>query len=162
MLYDDREDRRREKEKKKALKSASPEERQKAAEAEKLYRRRDEYFASPWGQARNAKLSGLKYFQIELPIDSTYQTGYSKAVANVKAAMRSHGGQGAALTYIEMEGRELVQAGFVFKESGQVSRDKFLSSGQQVMTTGATYGIYLFKATDEPARTDEPWRNTPE
>jgi len=93
-------------------------------------------------------------FQIEMAIDSTYQSGYSKAVADIKATTRQHGGQGEVLTFIEKEGWELVHAGFVFKESGQVSRDKFLSSGQQVTTTGSTYGIYLSEPlTHHPAPT---------
>ena len=84
----------------------------------------------------DAKIAGDTYFQIEMAIDSTFQSGYSKVVADVKATTRQHGGQGEALTYIQKKGWELVHAGFVFKESGQISRDKFLSSGQQVCRSG--------------------------
>lgn len=151
MVYD-------KKAEKAARKAQDEQQRTERAEAERLTAQEARFWASPYGQARNAKIAGHKYFQIEMAIDSTYQSGYSKAVADIKATTRQHGGQGEVLTFIEKEGWDLVHAGFVFKESGQVSRDKFLSSGQQVTTTGSTYGIYLFRATDAPPRSDEPWR----
>jgi len=140
MVYD-------KKAEKAARRAQDEQQRTQRSEAERLTAEEGKFWASPYGQARNAKIAGHEYFQIEMAIDSTYQSGYSKAVADIKATTRQHGGQG-----------ELVHAGFVFKESGQVSRDKFLSSGQQVTTTGSTYGIYLFRATDAPPRSDEPWR----
>ena len=59
---------------------------------------------------------------------------------------------------IEREGWELIHVGFVFKETGSVSRDKFLSSGQMVNTTSETWGVYLFRATDQTPLTDQPWK----
>lgn len=56
---------------------------------------------------------------------------------------------GWLLTEIELEGWELIHAGFAFHETGQVSRDKFLTSGQSTSTTGRTVGIYLFRARAE-------------
>ncbi|SMF57647.1 hypothetical protein [Streptomyces sp. Amel2xC10] len=43
------------------------------------------------------------------------------------------------------EGWELVNGSFVFAEQGQQSRDKFMSSGQNVAIKGETVGYYLFK-----------------
>lgn len=141
-----------------ARKAEEIEARKKQAKAKLLAEKEAKFWALPFGQARTAKLAGDKYFQVEMPIDSTAQTAYGKAVADPKRiATKKHRGQGQMLGYIEKEGWELVHAGFVFKESGQISRDKFLSSGQQVTTTGATWGIYLFRANDQPAETDEPW-----
>jgi hypothetical protein len=47
------------------------------------------------------------------------------------------------------EGWELVTAPFVFVETGQESRDKFLSSGQNVAIKGATVGYYLFRRAEQ-------------
>jgi hypothetical protein len=41
--------------------------------------------------------------------------------------------------------------GYVFHPVGSVSRDKLLSTGQTEMISGRIVGIYLFRATDEPA-----------
>ena len=38
---------------------------------------------------------------------------------------------------------------FVFVEEGSQSRDKFLSSGQNVAVKGSTVGYYLFRRCDE-------------
>jgi hypothetical protein len=44
-------------------------------------------------------------------------------------------------------------------ETGQQSRDKFMSSGQNVATSGATIGYYLFRRCEENriAPLPEPW-----
>ena len=148
---------------KKAAKAARQAEeaqaRQVAAQANRLAELEAKFWAAPYGQARAAKMAGDRFFQIEMQLDSTDQTSYSKLVADTTGKTRRYSGQGTVLTHIANEGWELIHAGFVFKETGQVSRDKFLSSGQQVSTWGATYGVYLFRATDQPARTDELWRN---
>jgi hypothetical protein len=49
------------------------------------------------------------------------------------------------LNAVSREGWELVNGSFVFVEEGQQSRDKFLSSGQNVAVKGTTFGYYLFK-----------------
>jgi hypothetical protein len=46
------------------------------------------------------------------------------------------------------EGWELVNGSFVFVEQGQQSRDKFMSSGQNVATKGCTVGYYLFRRSE--------------
>ena len=43
------------------------------------------------------------------------------------------------------EGWELITGSFVFVEEGQQSRDKFMSSGQNVAIKGSVIGYYLFK-----------------
>lgn len=43
------------------------------------------------------------------------------------------------------EGWDLVSGSFVFVEQGQQSRDKFMSSGQNVAIKGETVGYYLFR-----------------
>ncbi len=115
------------------------------------------FLASPAGQARIAKEAGQRYYQIEMPVLETTRTITSLLFGDVETRDRRGTGQGALLTVIEDEGWELVQSGFVFHETGQISRDKFLSSGQAIRTTGHTFGVYLFRATDARPRTDEPW-----
>ena len=44
--------------------------------------------------------------------------------------------------------QELVNGSFVFVEEGQQSRDKFMSSGQNVAVKGTTFGYYLFKRNE--------------
>jgi hypothetical protein len=129
------------------------------AEAQRLHDNETRFWATPYGQARAAKQAGERYFQIELQLDSSEQTAWSKAVADRRGKTQHYSGQATILTNIEKEGWELMHAGFVFKETGQVSRDKLLSSGQQVSTWGSTFGVYLFRATNEPARIDDYWRS---
>jgi hypothetical protein len=45
-------------------------------------------------------------------------------------------------------GWELANGSVTFIEQGQQSRDKFLSSGQNVAIKGTTVGYYLFKRRD--------------
>jgi hypothetical protein len=47
------------------------------------------------------------------------------------------------------QGWDLVNGSFVFVEEGSQSRDKFLSSGQNVAVKGSTVGYYLFRRCDE-------------
>ena len=48
---------------------------------------------------------------------------------------------------------------FVFVETGQQSRDKLLSSGQNVSVAGSTIGYYLFRRSEEnkQATAPAPW-----
>ncbi len=139
-----------------ARRAAAQEARQQQAEVGRLAELEAKFWAAPYGQARSAKLTGDRYFQIEMPLDSSTRAA-TTMVSTIGVVGTKHSGQGRTISDIEAEGWELVHVGFVFKETGQISRDKFLSSGQQVNTTGETWGIYLFRATDAPARTDEVW-----
>ena len=47
-----------------------------------------------------------------------------------------------------------------FVEQGQESRDKFMSSGQNVAIKGATVGYYLFRRCEANKRaTNNPWED---
>ena len=39
----------------------------------------------------------------------------------------------------------MIDAGYVFLQTGSVSRDKLLSSGQQEVISGQVLGIYTFR-----------------
>jgi hypothetical protein len=58
---------------------------------------------------------------------------------------RSSSDPSEILNAVAREGWELVNASFVFREQGQQSRDKFLSSGQNVAIKGTTVGYYAFR-----------------
>ncbi len=47
------------------------------------------------------------------------------------------------------QGWELISGSFVFMEEGQQSRDKFMSSGQNVAIKGTAKGYYVFKRCPE-------------
>jgi len=145
-------DRRTEKQERKAAQHALA---SSEAKARRIAELQTAFWNAPFGRARSAKAAGDRYFQVELALDSTVRS--TGMVSTIGVTSKHHGDHGRALTDIEGEGWGLVHAGFVYKETGQVSRDKFLSSGQTVNTTGQTWGVYLFKATEEPARTDQPW-----
>ena len=49
------------------------------------------------------------------------------------------------LNAVAREGWDLVTASFVFVAEGEQSRDKFLSSGQNVAVKGRTMGYYVFR-----------------
>ena len=122
---------------------------------QKALKARAEFFTSPRGQARAAKLVGDRYFQTEIVLEENARLWGMPG--NITTTAKRHGGFGALLTEIETEGWTLVEAGWLFRVTGAISRDKFLSTGQQVATEGRTVGVYLFAVTDAPALTDEPW-----
>ena len=50
-----------------------------------------------------------------------------------------------AIEQIERAGWRLEDAGYVFQQTGSVSRDKFLASGQQEAVSGRVLGVYTFR-----------------
>jgi hypothetical protein len=118
---------------------------------------RNAFWRSPQGAARQTKESDQRWFQIEIPLTKTNKSWASGLAGQTQIRHTQHHGHGVVLTEIESEGWELFQAGFIFHQTGQVSRDKLLTSGQISGVTGHTVGVYLFKATDEPLRQDKPW-----
>jgi Protein of unknown function (DUF2510) len=130
-------------------------------ETKALAKAEQAFWDGPVGRARDAKIAEQGWFQIELPVAETARTTRSVLFGDVATMTDRTPGQGAMLAEIEREGWELVHVGFVFHETGQISRDKFFSSGQSIKTTGITIGIYLFRETSMLPRDDEPWRDDP-
>ena len=54
-------------------------------------------------------------------------------------------------------GWELVNGDFVFVQEGQQSRDKFMSSGQNVAVKGKVLGNYLFKRCEANRVESDSW-----
>ena len=60
------------------------------------------------------------------------------------------------------EGWELLNGSFVFVEHGSQTRDKFMSSGQNVAVNGTTVGYYLFRRQPNNRRElVKPWEASP-
>jgi hypothetical protein len=111
-------------------------------------RQRAEFLASPVGQATTAKEQGHGFFEVQLQVgssqrDSTIWGNNNYALASTKTATHS-----GTLAAIEGVGWRLEHTGYVFMITGESSRDKMLSTGQQTAVSGVTVGIYLFRSTD--------------
>jgi hypothetical protein len=96
-----------------------------------------------------AKQAGQRFFQLILPIENVDRTWLAKFSHEMTTRVRDTGDiVGASLTAVADEGWELVTAGYVFRQTGGASRDKFLASGQQIAVIGDTLGVYLFRTVD--------------
>lgn len=119
----------------------SPEEKAAAAAQEQREQERAEWEASPPGQAQAAFHRGDLFFQVEIP--HSKMSGY--ATAGVVKKRTTHDGATDVLGQIESSGWHLEHASWVYVQTGQDSRDKFLQSGQQVVVLGEVVGLYLFR-----------------
>jgi hypothetical protein len=120
---------------------------QKEAQRQDAHRQQQEaaYWASPVGRADAAYRTGAMFFQVDIP--HTSLTGSTNAAWGVRtqAQQRQHGPATDVLGQIEHVGWRLEQASWVYVQTGQNSRDKFMASGQHVVVTGQVIGIYLFR-----------------
>ena len=85
--------------------------------------------------------------QLSFPLESRTRTalgvmGGDSTSSGMKVQQQDHAG---LIEEIEAEGWTLDHTGYVFRETGSVSRDKLLSSGQTAQVTGEIVGIYVFK-----------------
>jgi hypothetical protein len=123
--------------------------------AAQIEEERRAFFRTPAGEARLAFERGDQVFQYS--IDVMNQQAIIVAMVGSTTAQKTKDPV-AILNSVCHEGWELVNGSFVFVEQGQQSRDKFMSSGQNVAIKGATVGYYLFKRCEanrtEPAK---PW-----
>lgn len=125
-------------------------ERREAKRAEKAETKAARKFEeSPVGMARAARQGGEAFFQTTMAISERQHIG---AFTGIDPNGRSPFGKptetsaAGMVGLIEAEGWRLESTGYVFEQTGQVSRDKFMSSGQQTSTLGRIVGIYLFRA----------------
>jgi len=144
-------------------KEARAAEKEAAKEAKAREKLRARFFASPAGWARVAFESGAKVFQYETDVKSTKAVVRplllgSSAMGKETLGSRLSGGPVATLNAVSDEGWELVNGSFVFVETGEVSRSKALSSGQQVAISGTVVGYYLFKRNEaNKVHLTDPW-----
>jgi hypothetical protein len=94
--------------------------------------------------ARASREAGARLFQIAIPLSQTegFAVNLSRAVTTTTTTEH-----GSVLEAIEAEGWRLENANYVYRITGSVSRDKWLSSGQQEAVSGEIVGVYLFRRT---------------
>lgn len=97
------------------------------------------------GRARAAYQRGDSLFQCVVDVMDQQ--------ANVVAMVGASTSERAAdpsdiLNAVCREGWALVNGSFVFVETGQQSRDKFMSSGQNVAVRGKVVGYYVFRRSE--------------
>jgi hypothetical protein len=127
------------------FKKATAEE-QAAKEAAEAARRAEKeraaFLRTPVGQARTAFERGDQLFQYSHSVES--QEAVIVAMVGGRTT-RTTSDPSEILNAVAREGWDLVNGSFIFREQGQESRDKFLSSGQNVAIKGTTVGYYLFR-----------------
>jgi hypothetical protein len=109
------------------------------------------FWASPAGQARLAFDRGDHVFQYSL--DVMNQQAIIVAMVG-SATSKTQADPTSVLNSVCHEGWELVNGDFVFVTEGQQSRDKFMSSGQNVAIKGMVVGYYLFKRNETNRRVE--------
>jgi hypothetical protein len=107
---------------------------------------RQQFLSTPVGQAQLAFERGDHVFQYAHDVMS--QAAVIVAMIG-SATNKKTTDPSQILNAVCNQGWELVNGSFVFVEQGQQSRDKFLSSGQNVAIKGTTVGYYLFKRCPE-------------
>lgn len=130
--------------KKKSPQEMEAEQRQKQMQA--AAREQAAFMSSPQGKARTAYQRGDLVFQYVL--DVMTQSAVI-AVMIGSATTKEHTDAVGVLNAVAREGWELVSGSFVFVHEGSQSRDKFMSSGQNLAVKGRTLGYYLFKRCPE-------------
>jgi hypothetical protein len=113
---------------------------QQRAEADRL-RQEQAFRRSPAGQARTSHERGDQLFQVSfdleniaamvVPMNNAFTTRTASDVSDV-------------LNSIVAEGWDLHGFSTTFVNEGEVSRDKFLASGQHVAVRGRIVGTYVF------------------
>jgi hypothetical protein len=123
---------------------AKREERAIRREQRKDERATAAFARTPAGQARAAFEAGLELFQVALPLEETVRTVGGFITGDKTTTSRAYA-HADVLDEIECEGWLLQHADYVWAQTGAVSRDKFLSSGQTEAITGRIIGVYIFR-----------------
>jgi len=127
------------------FKTKSPEEiaaKEAQKERQRAERERQQYLSTPVGQAEAAFDNGDHVFQYAHDVASQ-QAVIVAMVGSTTTKQTTN--PSVILNAVCKQGWELVNGSFVFVEQGSQSRDKFMSSGQNVAVKGTTVGYYLFR-----------------
>jgi hypothetical protein len=153
---------RKSEEEKAAEASRKEQQRQDAEErkrVEAIEKAKKDFFETPAGQARLAYEQGDQIFQYSF--DVVNHQAIVVAMVGGRQTKKTNDPV-TVLNSVCHEGWELVNGSFVFVEEGSQSRDKFMSSGQNVAVKGTTVGYYLFRRSDANKReTSNPWEQLP-
>lgn len=123
-------------------------ERMEARRRERKRREEEAFRRTPKGIARTAKEEGRKVFQYVEKLSETV----GETIPMIGAFTSGQQNEGvivSSIEDIESEGWILINDNYIFQVTGSVSRDKFLSSGQQEAVSGQLIGIYTFRTLDE-------------
>lgn len=102
----------------------------------------ERFLKSPPGQARLSRERGDVVFQATIDLAAHHGT----IEVMVGGRVTTHPNDATAvLNAICAEGWDLITGTVVFVPGMQESRDKFMSSGQQIAISGSTVGYYLFR-----------------
>ena len=93
-------------------------------------------------RAHAAKIAGSKLYQIVLPLSTTRGGVVPMMTVFTTSETADHA---SILEAVEEHGWHLEHVNYVFRMTETVSRDKFLSSGQQEAVSGEVLGIYIFR-----------------
>lgn len=134
--------------------------RSSAEKAERSSQKEQEaYLKTPVGQAETALQNGQTFFQFTAPVSKVSGKATDAGLALLALGAPSFPSASTTtrrfdstdvLGQIEELGWRLEHVGYVFVETGEISRGKVLSSGDVSRTDGYVEGIYLFRRT-EPA-----------
>lgn len=130
-----------EKEAQRLAKQAADLERSLDKQGKKQEQEQQAFLHSPPGKARTAFARGDAVFQYEL--DVMTQQAIIVAMLGSGTSKKSTDPTDV-LNAVCREGWKLVTGSFVFIHEGEQSRDKFMSSGQNVAVKGRVMGYYLF------------------
>ncbi len=109
---------------------------------------------TPVGKAQAAYDADAGFFQIQLELSEVARSAWSSSYQSYSVRKKAKAGHADTLSAIEAVGWHLEHAGYVYVMTGQISRDKFLSSGQETGVMGKVEGVYLFRR-DETQRVQE-------
>lgn len=149
---DERDAKKAAKERQKAVEAAQAEVKRRAQARERM---RDEFFRTPAGEARLAFDRGDHVFQFAFNV--AHQDPIIVAMIGSRTSTKT-ADPTAILNSVCHEGWRLLNGSFVFQELGSQSRDKFMSSGQNVAVHGNVVGFHLFERCEaNKADVGDPW-----
>jgi hypothetical protein len=135
--------------------------RSNAEQAERQRQKeRESYLKTPVGQADTALQSGQRFFQFTAPVSQVSGKATDAGLGLLALGVPSFPSASSktrrfdstdVLGQIEELGWRLEHVGYVFVETGEVSRGKVMSSGGVSRTNGYVEGIYLFRRSEQPA-----------
>jgi hypothetical protein len=129
-------------------KQEAREAKEEQRQAKKEKEAQDKYLASPVGQAEAAYETGQTFFQATINISRV--SGKASDLWGLDSTLTKHFDAVDTLGQIEELGWHLEHVGYVFVQTGEVSRDKLMSDGQVTKMNGYVEGIYLFRRSSAP------------
>ena len=95
------------------------------------------------GRARLAYTRGDALFQFEANVNHSFPILWG-----IDASAKTSGDINSVLNGVAREGWELASASIAYHQTGAETRHRTLSTGQNVTTSGAVVGYYLFRRSD--------------